>query len=258
MDLFTFRKHLYWISNQLSSQEVENLKFMCNDVVPRRQLERLRSGFDLFCVLEGKNFFSPTNIEFLKEILETVGKDHLVKKLLSEGGGRAVAEMHEIGASTMELPGEGDQYDPSKLKQEFKRLLLKVGDELMERNVRDIAFFFQDPESLSLQEIEQLRSASKLFQTLQDQGIIGPTKLRKLRATLDVIGRKDVCKIIDDYQESIPQFVKCPTSTQVSPEGQHVGSCVNGTKFLLSTFCCEPFMQKLTECLAIVQQIVMA
>ena len=248
MDLFTFRKHLYWISNQLSSQEVENLKFMCNDVVPRRQLERLRSGFDLFCVLEGKNFFSPTNVEFLKEILETVGKDHLVKKLLSEGGGRGVAEMHEIGASTMQLPAEGEvQYDTPKLEKAFKRLLLKVGDELMERNVRDIAFFFQDPESLSLQEIEQLRSASKLFQTLQDQGIIGPTKLEKLRATLDVIGRKDVCKIIDDYQESIPQFVKCPTSTQVSPEGQHVGSCVNGTNLLLSTFCCEPFMQKFSR-----------
>ena len=218
MDLFTFRKHLYWISNQLSSQEVENLKFMCNDMVPRRQLERLRSGFDLFCVLEGKDLISTTKVDFLKEILEIVGKDHLVKKLENEGGGRGIAE---IGASNMQLSAESEaQYDAPDLKKAFKALLLKVGDELMERNVRDIAFFFQDPESLSLQDIEQLRSASRLFQKLQDQGIIGPTKLEKLRATLDVIGRKDVCKIVDDYLTKI----QCPAPTQVSQEGQQ-GAC---------------------------------
>ena len=220
MDRFTFRQHLYWISNQLSSQEVENLKFMCNDVVPRRQLERIRSGFDLFCVLEGKNLIL-TYVEFLKEILETVGKDHLVKKLLNEGGGRGIVEVDESSASNMQPSAESEaQYDAPKLKKAFKTLLLKVGDELMEQNIRDIAFFFQDPESLSLQDIEHLRSASKLFQKLQDQGIIGPTKLETLRATLDVIGRKDVCKIIDDYQEKIPQFVKFPTSIQASQEGQ--------------------------------------
>ena len=221
MDRFTFRQHLYWISNQLSSQEVENLKFMCNDVVPRRQLERIRSGFDLFCVLEGKNLIFPTDVEFLKEILETVGKDHLVKKLLNEGGGWGIVEVHESSASNMQLSAESEaQYDALELKKAFKTLLIKVGDELMEQNIRDIAFFFQDPKSLSLQDIEHLRLASKLFQKLQDQGIIGPTKLEKLRATLDVIGRKDVCKIIDDYQEKIPQFVKFPTSTQASQEGQ--------------------------------------
>ena len=218
---FAFRKHLYWISNQLSSQEVENLKFMCNDVVPRRQLERLRSGFDLFCVLEGKDFISTTDVEFLKEILETVGKDHLVKKLVNEGGGWGIAEVHETGASNMQLSAESEaQYDTPKLEKAFRKLLLKVGDELMEQNIRDIAFFFQDPKSLSLQDIEQLRSASKLFQKLQDQGIISPTKLEKLRATLDVIGRKDVCKIIDDYLKTI----RCPAPTQVSQEGQQ-GAC---------------------------------
>lgn len=215
MDFFTFRKHLYWISNQLSSQEVENLKFMCNDMVPRRQLEHLRSGFDLFCVLEGKDLISTNNLDFLKEILETVGKDHLVGKLLN---GRAIAE---VGPSNTEPSAESEaHYNTTDLKSKFKIMLVKVGDELMERNVRDIAFFFQDPESLSLQDIEQLRSASRLFQKLQDQGIIGPTKLEKLRATLDVIGRKDVCKIIDDYLTKI----QCPAPTQVSQEGQQ-GAC---------------------------------
>ena len=222
MDLFTFRKHLYWISNQLSSQEVENLKFMCNDMVPRRQLERLRSGFDLFCVLEGKDLISTTKVDFLEEILETVGKDHLVKKLENEGDGRGIAEVgHEIGASNMQHSAESEaQHDAPNLKA-FKALLLKVGDELMEQNVRDIALFFQDPKSLSLQDIEHLRSASRLFQKLHDQGIIGPTKLEKLRATLDVIGRKDVCKIVDDYLTKI----QCPAPTQVSQEGQQ-GACL--------------------------------
>ena len=210
MDLFTFRKHLYWISNQLSSQEVENLKFMCNDLVPRRQLERLRSGFDLFCVLEGKDLISTNNVALLEEILETVGKDHLVRKLLN---GQAIAE---VGPSNVEPSAESEaHYNSTNLKTAFKFMLVKVGDELMEQNVRDIALFFQDPKSLSLQDIEHLRSASRLFQKLEDQGIIGPTKLEKLRATLDVIGRKDVCKIVDDYLTKI----QCPAPTQVSQEG---------------------------------------
>jgi len=221
MDTFSFRKHLYWISNQLSTPEVENLKFMCNDLVPRRQLESIHSGFDLFCVLEGKGHLSLTDASFLEEILETVGKKHLVRRLVNEGGGRGIQEQREIGTPCNQLPAESEvQYDTKKLEREFKGFLIKVGDELTQRNIRDVAFFFQDSDraTLSLQEIEQIRLASKLFEKLRDEGIISSTNLGKLRATLDTIGRKDVCKIIDDYQAKLPQFLQCHAPTQASQE----------------------------------------
>ena len=221
MDTFSFRKHLYWISNQLSTPEVENLKFMCNDLVPRRQLEKIHSGFDLFCMLEGKGCISPTDAGFLEEILETVGKNHLAKRLLSEGGGRGIQERREFGDPHTQPPAESEvHYDSNKLEMEFKRFLVKVGDELTQRNIRDVAFFFQDSSSaaLSLQEIDQLRLASKLFEKLRDEGIISSTNLEKLQATLETIGRKDVCKIVADYQAKLPQFVQCPAPTQASQE----------------------------------------
>ena len=213
MDRFEFRKHLYVISNHLSTSEVSNMKFLCDSLIPRRQSESISTAFDLFCFLEGRNCISRTDVEFLEEVLDSVGKGHLIHPLRSsEVVGKGVTETR--GWRT---PPNRDM----QLEKEYKKFLIAVSDELTERNTHDVALFFFDPSipNLALQEIEKLKSANSLFQILQDNQIIGPTDLRMLRIVLETIGRKDVCKMIDQYTN---KFLETPPTTAYLETAQHL------------------------------------
>lgn len=189
MDTFEFRKHLYRISNHLSTPEVKNLRFFCSDLIPRRRLERFHTGFDLFCALEDLNYVTPNNSAFLQEILSSVNKGHLVNQL----GGRAASETG--GMCTQLLPG-------TPLDKTLKRKLIMLGEELSDRNLRDVALFFVSsgthPGSLSVQAMEDIRQASDLFHRLEDSGALTPAALQRFREVLETIGRIDVCQKLDN------------------------------------------------------------
>ena len=67
-----FRKVLLQISNQLSGQDLHYIKFMCEDDVPRSKMERVRSGTDLFNMLEERGKLSSKNLGFLVQVLIAV------------------------------------------------------------------------------------------------------------------------------------------------------------------------------------------
>ncbi len=205
MERFQFRRHLYLISNHFSSSEVENLKFLCTDLLPRRKVEKVTTAFELFCLLEDTGSVSMTETAFLEELLQSLRKKHLIQPLLEQGGGRGVVDTRSphIAEAAQVI------YDMSKLKSRYKKLLVTISDDLQESNVRDIGLFFFDPSiaALSLKEIERMRSGSKLFQVLQDNGTITPTDMQRIRTVLETIGRRDLCTEIDDYMKATKDFI---------------------------------------------------
>ena len=199
-----FRKQLYHISNQLSNSDVNNLKFLCTDFVPRRQLEDINTGFDLFSALEGiDDALGPDNLEFLEELLKTLHKGHLVRKLkaaLARQAGAQAGAQHEEFAPQPSLTSAQDR----SLSIKFGQFLVGIGNDLPERHLRDIAYFFQsyDVKGLNAQALQKLRDPAVLFDILKQEGLISPTNLSKLRAVLDAIGRKDLCSKVDAYLQS--------------------------------------------------------
>ena len=83
--------------------------------------------------------------------------------------------------------------------------LVGIGNDLPERHLRDIAYFFQsyDVKGLNAQALQKLRDPATLFDILKQEGLISPTNLSKLRAVLDAIGRKDLCSKVDAYLQSV-------------------------------------------------------
>ena len=201
---FTYRKHLFRLSNKLNDSDIVNLKFLCGDVVAKRVLERVTSGYELFLALEGVNRLSATNLDFLELVMENISKAHLVQELrevLADPANYAAFSETEGGDSTG--PPSLPPTHPASLK--FKAFLVSLGDELPERDLKTVAYFFRsyDVTGLTAQDIQRLSEPAELFKILKQEKVISVTDLGKMREVMDAIGRLDLCEKIDEYLESV-------------------------------------------------------
>ena len=79
--LSPFRKLLLNFSSELSSHDLEGLKFACIDLIPRGMIESVSSGLKLFDVLEQDGQITPQNLSLLMDMLSTIGRKDLAWKV---------------------------------------------------------------------------------------------------------------------------------------------------------------------------------
>ena len=77
-----FRSLLLQLSKSLTRRELEGLKSLCGDVVPRDRLETINHGFELFEALEHLNLLSVRDRDFLASKLIAVNRVDLRSQLL--------------------------------------------------------------------------------------------------------------------------------------------------------------------------------
>ena len=153
---FAFSKELFTISNNLTASDVTNLKFLCGDLLPRRVLEEVSTGADLFSALRGRDYISRDKLDFLEELLGSVSKAHLLRSLRA-----ALADPSSRAMAASPRPPSPPASMQSSLK--FSQFLVSVGDELPQRDLKNVAYFFQSYKvtGLSAQEVQSLRSSSQ-------------------------------------------------------------------------------------------------
>ena len=81
-----FRSLLLELSNSLTANELEELKFLCGDVLPRGRLDSIKKGFELFEALEHLNKLSEKKRDFLASKLSALNRVDLSNKLLGTQG----------------------------------------------------------------------------------------------------------------------------------------------------------------------------
>ena len=81
-----FRSLLLQLSNSLTGKELQELKFLCGDVVPRDKMETINHGFELFEALEHLNKLSVRDRDFLASKLIAVNRNDLREQLLGIEG----------------------------------------------------------------------------------------------------------------------------------------------------------------------------
>ena len=203
---FAFRKQLFAISNRLTNADVKNLKFLCADLLTRRVVEGVTKGSELFSALEDVGLLSPTNLDFLQTIMDSVSKGHLVKELkevlanpASYGSGGGLYETSSSGPPSL------SSTDPLSIK--FNSFLVSLGGELPERDLKHAAYFFQSCKvtGLSAQEVQRLSDPAELFQILKQEKIISPTDMSQMRRVMEAIGRIDLRDKITEYTESVAE-----------------------------------------------------
>ena len=81
-----YRSLLLDLSNNLTTADLQALKFLCEDVIPAGRLEKITRGFELFGALEQLNMLSEENRDFLASKLLAVHRNDLRNKLLGIQG----------------------------------------------------------------------------------------------------------------------------------------------------------------------------
>ena len=79
--LSPYRKLLVDLSSDLSKKEVETLKLAGVDFIPRRMTENIATGLQFFDVLEQDGRVGPRKLNLLQDMLKTVGRPDLARKI---------------------------------------------------------------------------------------------------------------------------------------------------------------------------------
>ena len=79
--LSPFRVLLFDFSEELTRQDVEKMKYLALDFIPRGRAENIQNGMHLFDALERNARISPQNLDLLEELLTKIGRTDLGSKV---------------------------------------------------------------------------------------------------------------------------------------------------------------------------------
>ena len=69
------------LSDELTTEDIEKLKILCVDLIPRWKAEKVNSGLELFDLLEQDTIICEQNVSFLVEMFNTVRRMDLVSRI---------------------------------------------------------------------------------------------------------------------------------------------------------------------------------
>ncbi len=188
MDSLTFRKALLRISSQLSRQDLDYIKFLSEDDVPRSKMERVRSGTDLFNALQERGKLSSKDLGFLVQILRAINRIKLVDVLKDEG--------FVIPPSTLQVAGVRGKISPQALQFMFRECLVKIAMGLQSTEISDLVFVFQPKLQVSP---DTVFSATNLFTLLMQRQMLTTSDLRVLHDSLCQLQRHDLVRLINEF-----------------------------------------------------------
>ena len=80
----TFRSAIRKLTEHLTSEDVQSMRFLCESAIPTGRLEKTHDALTLFQALEEHGKLSANNLYFLNSLLEGINKTHLMSLLTEE------------------------------------------------------------------------------------------------------------------------------------------------------------------------------
>lgn len=181
----------------MGKADVNNLKFLCDYDLPKRHLEKIETAFELFCALEESDLIGITNQTKLVELLQSMGKGHLLNK----------HPLHNIEDRTE--TDRGGRLPTDKEKQEMVKFLLKISNDMSHRDLRNLICFVYDMihDDQTLIDMDSIKDGTSVFKGLIKARLIGPNNMKLLEEVFELIGRNDLCQKIRER----PAFTSAPT-----------------------------------------------
>lgn len=188
-DVREFSQHrlLLEVDSELDSNDIENMKFLCQDVIPLSKLQKIDRGIDLFVQLEHANKISPKkgNLEMLVEILFRVRRLDLVKKL-----GRNSKEVRR-------KYGGSDRAECTNLLP-FRNLLYELLEELTQEEYVTARFVLQS--EFGKGTMSKIKSMMEFFTFLEREQELEIDDVGILYRIMDIVKRSDLKQKIQQYE----------------------------------------------------------
>ena len=185
-----FRLALKNISDRFSSQDLEELKYLCEDVIPAGELEKLKSGTQLFSALQRRNKISEGDLAFLDFLLEAIGKKHLLKYCTDAGYGQAqLPGSRSISGNEVGVSSSGVVNTSGKLDLEYRKTLAVIAAGLTPHNFTEMLYLSADHFN-GVQ--PKAKKPLEFFTFMEQHRLLMPGNLSTLHSLLASVGRQDL------------------------------------------------------------------
>lgn len=171
-----FKELLRRIGTQLKKDDLSTLKFLCQDVISRRQLDSATSSLDLLTCLQKKRCITARSPEFLRRILQDADRSDLSN--LVENYMRSLQPNSANSNETSESLGDYHSSRQYKFHRSLKQLADKLG--CADLQSLKVACKFYVPEST----LEKVKTTCELFGLLEEKGKVSTEDLSFLEDIL--------------------------------------------------------------------------
>ncbi|NXE45576.1 CASPA protein, partial [Casuarius casuarius] len=153
-----FRQQLLLIDDNLGTEDVAALKFLCIDLIPFKKLESVQSALDIFQVLMAEEYLNEEDTFLLAELLYRIKCHFLLKKL-----GYTKERVQEC------LPEKG-RVSP------YRQMLYELAENITSEMLKEIIFLLRD----QLPKRQTTISALELLILLEKQGLLTESNVQML------------------------------------------------------------------------------
>ena len=201
-----FHRTLIEVSRHITSDILDNLKYMCQDVVVPTRMEKVRTARDLFQALEECGKISINNTQYLIDLLEAEGKSHLITKLAPFNHGSVTDVFQETLSSYVDVqqphqPRVEFPNVPEAQLNVYRQVLRQISNSLRGDDLQSLCYSSQEASMAGIQHRANVNGIT-LFNFLEKKLLISPDNLEYLRELLYTIGRMDLQNLIEQYTRS--------------------------------------------------------
>lgn len=116
LNMYSYRSFLLRISGDITEDKLEQMKYLCSDDIPERDLENINSPLRLFKDLERRQMIGIDNLTFLRKILTDAICPLLVTKVDDFESRR------EVELSCLKMQRQQIECRKQQLKQEVQKI----------------------------------------------------------------------------------------------------------------------------------------
>lgn len=188
------------IDEELESEEVAALCFLCRDVVNKKRLEGVKDAKDLFSRLEEKCLDNPF---FLSQLLNTIRRADLLSLL--ETDSRQPVET-----------------DANPVLSDYRVMLYRVYDDMTDANLDKMKYLLSD--KLGKRQTEACSTALDVFAEMEKTGLLSNKEVGTLLRVLRELNQQ-LALTVEDYMKRMTQQPQTPLpSPHISMDHQRVNN----------------------------------
>ncbi|KAI2660387.1 Caspase-8 [Labeo rohita] len=156
-----FQRVLLRVQESLTGDEVQDLVFLCSDLLNLKDLSTVTSAGELFTLLENRDLLSYEDASLLLELLRIMKRNSLIRSLNLDNF----------------MPANGTTY--SQQISPYRQLLYELSESTCEQDLKNIKFLLL--KTLSRKKLEKDTTLLQLFLEMEKEDLLDENKLDNLQ-----------------------------------------------------------------------------
>ncbi|NWX88522.1 CASPA protein, partial [Nothoprocta pentlandii] len=184
-----FRQKLLLIDDNLGTEDVAALKFLCLDLIPFKKLESAQSALDIFQLLMAEEYLNEEDTFLLAELLYRIKCHFLLQKL------------NYTKERVQEYLPEKGRVSP------YRQMLYELAENITSDMLKEIIFLLRD----HLPKRQPIFSALKLLILLEKQGLLTESNVKMLEEICTSVS-PDLLETVNSYKREKDVICKLTSS----------------------------------------------